>query len=76
MSSVIEAIGSAAANYGHVAARPTGIMLTAQGRGGIRRWHDGKSTPWQPNLIDLCADDWIAGPLEAVRLAIEATSEH
>ena len=68
---MITALGEAAANSGHVAARPTGLILEVRSRGGIVKLSGEKSTPWQPNLIDACADDWMAGPLENVLKALE-----
>lgn len=72
MANLVAAIGTASANSGFVAARPTGLILVPQSRGAIMKRRGDSLTPWQPNVLDVCADDWQAGPLATVLAALEA----
>lgn len=74
MASVSVALGQASANYGWVAARPNGLILTVLKQGAINRINPAGETRWVANLIDICADDWQAGPLETVRAALAASN--
>ncbi len=66
MATIVEALGAASANAGHVAARPTGLVLSVKRTGGIERLNPTRPTPWYPNLADLLANDWAAGPIAQI----------
>ena len=71
MASIVDALGQAAANAGWGAARPTGLVIVAARLGRILKVFDGHLTPYQPNVFDVVADDWQAGPLETIAAALQ-----
>lgn len=70
MANLIAAIGTAAANHGWVAARPTGLIVQPGRNGYCYKLHNDKRHPWTPNVFDLTADDWQAAPLEQTLAAL------
>jgi hypothetical protein len=48
------------------------LILIPQKLGSIRSWSSEGGRTWSPNIRDIAADDWQAGPLENIVKALEA----
>lgn len=67
MANFIEATGSAAAQAGWCLFREGyNLVVVPQRRGGMYKWSKGKLIQYSPNVMDVAADDWQVGPLNAV----------
>lgn len=74
MATVVDALGRASANAGWVAARPNGVVVRVKRLGFTNKLCRDHWNPWQPNVLDLVADDWEAGPMEQVMKALQAAA--